>query len=261
MTADMQAAGMGSVDVERVGAVTVITINRPERRNALDPATMAGIGRALVDAETDDAVRCVVLTGAGDKAFCAGLDLRAFAEGGVSMDNLPSPGLDVLLERVYPKPIIAAINGAALAGGFEIMLACDLVVAAEHALFGIPEVKRGLVAAGGGTRLPLRIPLPLALEFGLTGEPVDAVRARELGLVNRVVPAADVRREAVALGETIAANGPLAVAATKELMWAEVGGMSIAAVGVRTKPVFESEDAREGAVAFAQRRPPVWRNR
>jgi len=250
-----------TVDVERVGAVTVITINRPERRNALDPEAMAGIGRALVDAEGDDAVRCVVLTGAGDKAFCAGMDLRAFAEGGISPDKLPKPGLEVLLERIYPKPVVAALNGAALAAGFELMLACDLVVAADHAVLGIPEVKRGLVAAGGGTRLPLRIPLPVALELGLTGEPVGAARARELGLVNRVVPAAELRREAITLAEAIAANGPLAVAATKELMWAEAAGMSIAEVGVRTKPVFESEDAREGAVAFAQRRAPVWRNR
>jgi enoyl-CoA hydratase len=250
-----------TVDVERVGAVTVITINRPERRNALDPEAMAGIGRALVDAEGDDAVRCVVLTGAGDKAFCAGMDLRAFAEGGISPDKLPKPGLEVLLERIYPKPVVAALNGAALAAGFELMLACDLVVAADHAVLGIPEVKRGLVAAGGGTRLPLRIPLPVALELGLTGEPVGAARARELGLVNRVVPAAELRREAITLAEAIAANGPLAVAATKELMWAEAAGMSIAEVGVRTKPVFESEDAREGALAFAQRRAPVWRNR
>ena len=250
-----------TVDVERVGAVTVITINRPERRNALDPATMAGIGRALVDAREHDAVRCVVLTGAGDKAFCAGMDLRAFAEGGISMDDLPKPGLEVLVEEIYPKPVIAAVNGAALAGGFEIMLACDLVVAADHAVFGIPEVKRGLVASGGGTRLPRRVPLALALELGLTGDAVSADRARELGLVNRVVPAADVRAAALALAETIAGNGPLAVAATKELMWGEVAGTPRAEVLERAKPVFESEDAREGAIAFAERRPPVWRGK
>jgi len=250
-----------TVDVERIGAVTVVTINRPERRNALDPETMSGIGRALVAAEQDDAVRAVVLTGAGDKAFCAGMDLRAFAEGGISPDDLPKPGLDVLVERIYPKPVVAAVNGAALAGGFEIMLACDLVVAADHAMFGIPEVKRGLVAAGGGTRLPRRLPLAIALELGLTGDPVDAARARQLGLVNRVVPAAELRQAAIALAETVAANGPLAVAATKQLMWTEAAGMSIDEIGARTKPVFESEDAREGALAFAQRRPPVWRNR
>src|SRR3954447_3402810 len=176
-----------SVEVDRRGAVTIVTINRPERRNALDPATMSGIGRALSDAETDDTVRAVVLTGAGEKAFCAGMDLKAFAEGGITPETLPKPGLDVLVERVYPKPVIAAVNGPALAGGFEIVLACDLVVAAEHATFGIPEVKRGLVAAGGATRLPRRIPLALALELGLTGEPVDAARAMALGLVNRVV--------------------------------------------------------------------------
>ena len=250
-----------SVEVERLGAVTILTINRPERRNALDPATMSGIGLALTDAEFDDTVRVVVLTGAGDKAFCAGMDLKAFAEGGISPDKLPKPGLEVLVERVFPKPVIAAVNGPALAGGFEIMLACDLVVAAEHAMFGIPEVKRGLVAAGGGTRLPRRIPLALALEFGLTGEPVDAARAQALGLVNRVVPAARVRAEAIALAEAIAANGPLAIAATKELMWAEAGGLSLAEVQARTAPVFASDDAREGAIAFAERRAPHWRNR
>jgi enoyl-CoA hydratase len=252
---------MMTVDVERLGAVTIVTINRPERRNALDPATMSGIGRALTDAETDDTVRAVVLTGAGDKAFCAGMDLKAFAEGGISMDNLPKPGLEVLVERVYRKPVVAAINGAALAGGFEIMLACDLVVAAEHAMFGIPEVKRGLVAAGGATRLPRRIPLAFALELGLTGEPVDAARAMALGLVNRVVPAARVRQEAIGLAEAVAANGPLAIAATKELMWAEVDGLPLAEVQARIAPVFGSEDAREGAIAFAERRAPRWRNR
>jgi enoyl-CoA hydratase len=250
-----------SVEVEQVGAVVIITINRPERRNALDPAAMKGIGRALVAAEECDAVRCVVLTGAGEKAFCAGMDLKAFAAGGISPDELPKPGLEVLVERAYPKPVIAAVNGAALAGGFEIMLACDLVVAADHAVFGIPEVKRGLVAAGGGTRLPRRLPLAVALELGLTGEPVDAAQALRLGLVNRVVPAAEVRGAALALAAKVAANGPLAVAATKELMWAEAAGMPLAAVGARVKPVFESEDAREGAVAFAERRPPVWRGR
>jgi enoyl-CoA hydratase len=250
-----------AVEVERIGAVTVVTINRPERRNALDPATMLGIGLALTAAENDDAVRAVVLTGAGDKAFCAGMDLKAFAEGGIVPDRLPKPGLEVLVDRIYPKPVVAAVNGAALAGGFEIMLACDVVVAAEHAVFGIPEVKRGLVAAGGATRLPRRIPLAVALELGLTGEPVDAARAMALGLVNRVVAAQGVRQAAVELAGSMAANGPLAVAATKELMWAEASGMSLAEVSTRTKPVFESEDAREGAAAFSERRAPRWRNR
>jgi enoyl-CoA hydratase len=250
-----------TVDVERLGPVMVVTINRPERRNALDPATMLGVGRAFVAAETDDTVRAVVLGGAGDKAFCAGMDLKAFAEGGISMDDLPRPGLEVLIERVFEKPVVAAVNGPALAGGFEIMLACDVVVAAEHATFGLPEVKRGLVAAGGGTRLPRRIPLAVALELGLTGGTIDAARAHALGLVNRVVPAADVRTEAIRLAEAIAANGPLAVAVTKELMWAEASGLSSAEIRARAKPVFDSEDAREGATAFAERRAPLWRAR
>jgi enoyl-CoA hydratase len=250
-----------TVDVERLGPVMVVTINRPERRNALDPATMLGVGRAFVAAQTDDTVRAVVLGGAGDKAFCAGMDLKAFAEGGISMDDLPRPGLEVLIERVFEKPVVAAVNGPALAGGFEIVLACDVVVAAEHATFGLPEVKRGLVAAGGGTRLPRRVPLAVALELGLTGGAIDAARAHALGLVNRVVPAADVRTEAISLAEAIAANGPLAVAVTKELMWAEASGLSSAEIRARAKPVFDSEDAREGATAFAERRAPHWRAR
>lgn len=250
-----------SVLTEVRGTSLVVTINRPERRNALDPAAMSGIGRALVGAAADNGVRAVVLTGAGDRAFCAGMDLKAFAEGGISVDDLPKPGLEVLTSAVFPKPVIAAVNGPALAGGFELMSACDLVVAAEHATFGIPEVKRGLVAAGGGTRLPRRIPLAIALEMGLTGEPLDAARALALGLVNRVVPAGEVLDTALGLAAAVAANGPLAVTATKELMWAEVAGMGLPEIMDRVKHVFASEDAQEGARAFAERRPPVWHGR
>ena len=157
--------------------------------------------------------------------------------------------------------MIAAVNGAALAGGFEVMMGADLVVAAEHARFGIPEVKRGLVAAGGGTRLPTRIPLQIALEMGLTGEPISAARALELGLINRVVPADQVLDGALALAALINANGPLAVQATKLLMREEVGPDTAQRVGQVTMPVFASEDAREGATAFAQKRPPVWKGR
>ncbi|MFB4298757.1 enoyl-CoA hydratase-related protein [Actinomadura sp. NTSP31] len=188
-----------------------------------------------------------MLTGAGP-VFCAGMDLKAFAEGG------DFAGLVWFLREGVATPVVAALNGSALAGGFELVLACDLVVAAEDAALGVPEVKRGLFAAGGGTTLADRIPLALALEMGLTGDPVTAVRAREIGLVNRVVPAGRVREEALALAARIAANGPLGVAATKKLMrerrWGdpqEVGR------------VFGSADAMEGATAFAERRPPVWK--
>jgi enoyl-CoA hydratase len=246
-----------TVLVEQRDAVTVVTINRPEVRNALDAETMAGIGEALVAAEQNGDVRAVVLTGAGDRAFCAGMDLRAFAAGGQTVDE-SRPGLEVFTERVFPKPIIAAVNGAAVAGGFELMLACDLAVAADHARFGLPEVKRGLVAAGGGTNLPRRIPLALAMELALTGETVDAARAQELGLINRVVPGAEVLTEALALAATIARNGPLALRVTKELLAVQARGASREEIAAAAAPVFASADAKEGAVAFAEKREPRW---
>ncbi|HVV08027.1 crotonase/enoyl-CoA hydratase family protein [Amycolatopsis sp.] len=246
-----------TVLVDRRDAVTVVTINRPEARNALDAETMAGIGEALVAAEQDPGVGAVVLTGAGDRAFCAGMDLRAFAAGGAVIDE-SRPGLEVFTQRVYPKPLIAAVNGTAVAGGFELVLACDLVVAAEHAKFGLPEVKRGLVAAGGGTNLPRRLPLALALEIALTGETFDAARALELGLINRVAPGARVLDEALALANTIARNGPLALRVTKELMVAQARGAAQEEVAAAAAPVFASADAKEGATAFAEKREPRW---
>jgi enoyl-CoA hydratase len=167
--------------------------------------------------------------------------------------------------RTYPKPLIAAVNGPAVAGGFELVLACDIVVAAEHATFGLPEVKRGLVAAGGGAiLLPGRLPLAVALEFGLTGDAIDAARAYNLGLVNRVVPTDQVLETALALAEVIVANGPLAVRVTKQLMLEAAGGND-AALRQRANelvaPVFASVDAREGATAFAEKRPPRWTGR
>jgi enoyl-CoA hydratase len=249
-----------SVDFERRGAVAIVTLNRPDARNALDPDTIRGLGRAFTEAEADEGVRAVLLTGAGDRAFCAGMDLKAFAAGRRGAEG-EGPGLEVLTRRVYPKPVIAAVNGTAVAGGFELMLACDLAVAAEHAKFGIPEVKRGLVAAGGGTRLPQRIPIAVALELGLTGNLIDAERALALGLVNRVVPAERVLDEAIGLAEEIASNGPLALRVTKELMVEQAGAFDWERVRAATAPVFASEDAREGAMAFAEKRAPVWKGR
>jgi enoyl-CoA hydratase len=253
-----------AVDVDQRGHVLIVTLNRPEQRNALDRDTMSGIGKALSEAEDDGEIAVVVLTGAGDRAFCAGMDLKSFAASGMPTAD-DGPGLGVFMGRTYPKPIIAAVNGAALAGGFEVVLACDLVVAVEHATFGLPEVKRGLVAAGGGLRLlPRRLPLALALEIGLTGDPIDASRAFTLGLVNRVVPADQLMDSALELAGRIAANGPLALRVTKDLMLVASGGNDPderTLFNDRMAPVINSEDAREGAIAFAEKRAPRWTGR
>ncbi len=246
-----------SVLVENRNGALVLTLNRPEAGNSLNGAVGQGLIDALGDAATNDAIRSVIITGAGERIFCAGMDLKAFAAG----EDLSTLGPGLALLSGCPKPVIAAVNGMALAGGFEVMMKCDLVVAADHAKFGIPEVKRGLVAAGGGTRLPRRIPLQVALEMGLTGEPITAQRAFELGLINRVVPAADVLETALQLAALINANGPLAVRATKRLMLEEIGEDSAAHVREVVAPVFASEDAREGATSFAEKRPPVWKGR
>jgi enoyl-CoA hydratase len=232
---------------ERAGNVLVATLNRPEVRNALNPALMDELSEVLRDADADPEVRAIVLTGTGT-VFCAGLDLKAFAQGG-GFD-----GLVWFFHEGVATPVIAALNGTALAGGFELVLACDLVVAAEDARLGISEVKRGLFAAGGGTTLGDRVPLPVALEMGLTGDPVTAARAHEIGLVNRVVPAERVRDEAIGLAGRIAANGPLAVAMTKKLMRERRWGNP-----AEVESVFRSADAMEGATAFAERRTPVWK--
>ncbi|MEI6496745.1 MAG: enoyl-CoA hydratase-related protein [Actinomycetota bacterium] len=246
-----------SVLTEQRDGALVITLNRPEAGNSLNGAVGQALCDALAAAVADPDVRTIVVMGAGEKIFCAGMDLKAFAAG----EDIAPVGRAFVALRECPKPIIAAVNGAALAGGFEVMMGADLVVAAEHARFGIPEVKRGLVAAGGGTRLPTRIPLQVALEMGLTGEPISAARALELGLINRVVPADQVLDTALGLAALINANGPLAVQATKLLMREEVGPDTAKRVGEATAHVFASEDAREGAIAFAQKRSPEWKGR
>jgi enoyl-CoA hydratase len=231
---------------ERIGNVLVLTLNRPEVRNALNPELKDALLGAVADADADPDVRVVVLTGNGP-IFCAGMDLKAFAQGA------SFGGLTTFYQEGVASPVIAALNGSALGGGFELALACDLVVASEDVKLGMPEVKRGLFAAGGGTTLAARIPLALALEMGLTGDPITARRAQEMGLVNRVVTADRVLPEAVELAERIAANGPLGVAITKKLMrerrWGDAD---------ETAAVFRSADAMEGARAFAERRTPVW---
>jgi enoyl-CoA hydratase len=231
---------------ERVGNVMVATLNRPEARNALSPELIDDLAEVLRSADADPEVRAVVVTGEGT-VFCAGMDLKAFAKGG------KFDGLVWFFREGIATPVIAALNGSAMGGGFELMLACDLVVAAEGAKLGMSEVKRGLFAAGGGTTLASRAPLSVALEMGLTGEPVTAAQAHGFGLVNRVVPADQVRAEALALASRIAENGPLGVAMTKKLMrerrWGEPDEVT---------SVFRSADATEGARAFAERRRPVW---
>lgn len=246
-----------SLITELKDGALVLTINRPEAGNALNGAVGQGLVDAMKNAADDPAVRTVIITGAGEKIFCAGMDLKAFAAG----EDISAVGAGLKYLSTCPKPVIAAVNGIAVAGGFEVMMRADLVVAADHSRFGIPEVKRGLVAAGGGTRLPTRIPLQVALELGLTGETIDARRALELGLINRVVPAGDVMSTALQLAALINANGPLAVQATKRLMLEEVGPDNSTHVGEAVAHIFASEDAKEGARAFAEKRAPVWKGR
>ncbi|MEE3849599.1 enoyl-CoA hydratase-related protein [Gordonia sp. LSe1-13] len=253
-----------SVLVDQHSAVLTVTLNRPDRHNTLDGAAMGALGRVFTEAEFDDGVAAIVLTAAGEKSFCAGMDLRAFAERGTTPRQQDGPGLDVLLSRDYPKPVVAAVNGRALGVGFELVLASDLVVAADHATFALPEVRRGLVAAGGGiTRLPTRIPMAIALEMGLTGASIDAARAFELGLVNRITPGPAAISEAERLAAAVAANAPLAVRFTKKYMRRSGAADTLHSDIDRTEleNLLTSEDAHEGATAFAERRPPVWSGR
>jgi enoyl-CoA hydratase len=247
------------IRTERRGRVEIITMDRPEKANAFDPEMMDGFGAAFRAAEADDGVWVVILTGAGDRAFSSGLDITAFARGWRRGDA--EVGIDVLTRRIYTKPVVAAVNGAAVAGGFELMLACDLVVAAAHACFGMLEVKRGLLAAGGATALPARLPLAIALEMGLTGDTIDAERALAIGLVNRVVPSGTEVDEAVALAERVCDNGPLAVRATKRLMWETARVPDFDRIQEVNGEIVASADAAEGARAFGEHRAPKWTGR
>jgi enoyl-CoA hydratase len=246
----------------REGGVEILTLNRPGQRNALSPELIADLSTAFREALDNDAVRVLVLTGAGDRAFCAGMDLKAFAargdDAGPTLDNTH---FTMFATGTYPKPIIGAVNATAVAGGFELLLNCDMVVTSENAKFGIPEAKRGLFAAGGGIALPARIPLAVALELGLTGDLIDAERAYQLGLVNRIVPADNVVAVALELAARISENGPLGVLATKKLMRITHNeGVAAARTAQQGEQdlVFNSKDAREGARAFAEKRPPQW---
>lgn len=255
---------MAAVERERRGKVEILTINRPEARNAINGDVTAAMCAALDELAADHDCWVVVVTGAGDKSFSAGMDLKAFASG-QGAGIIDAHGFASITRRRFVKPLIAAVNGPALAGGCEIALACDLVVAAEHAIFGVPEAKRGLIAGAGGLiRLPRRIPRAVALELALTGEAIDARRAFEVGLVNRVVPSERLIDEALSLAETIAANAPLAVRYSKKVMIesADLAEAEAWALNDGTfAEVFTSADAMEGAVAFAEKRAPNWQGK
>ncbi|AFR48084.1 MULTISPECIES: crotonase/enoyl-CoA hydratase family protein [Gordonia] len=250
---------MSAVLTEFADGVAVITINRPEAKNAVNLEVSEGIAAAIDELESRDDLTIGILTGAGG-TFCAGMDLKAFARG--EQVSLKGRGFGGLTEAPPSKPLIAAVEGWALAGGCELALSADLVVAASNSKFGIPEVKRGLAAAAGGLlRLPKILPYQVAMELALTGDPLTAERAHQFGLVNRVTEPGEALAGARELAAVIAANGPLAVRATKQVtsmairytdpelikkQWDHLG------------PVFASDDAREGAVAFAEKRAPRW---
>jgi enoyl-CoA hydratase len=249
-----------AVLTERRDGVLLITLNRPDARNAVNGALAQGVAAALDDLDASDDVSVGVLTGAG-KGFSSGMDLKAFAAG--ERPWAGDRGFAGITQRAAEKPLIAAIEGFAVAGGFEIALSCDLIVAARDARIGIPEAKRGLVAAGGALiRLPKRIPYHVAMELALTGDPIGAERAYELGIVNRVTEPGGAVDAALELAAEIARNGPLALRASKKLVAAALDWDEAEAwekQGELTGPVFASEDAREGAVAFAEKRDPVWK--
>lgn len=253
---------MSPVRTERADGCLVVTLDRPRARNAIDAATARAVADAMDLLDADDDLAVGVLTGAGG-TFCAGMDLKAFLRG--ESPSVEGRGFGGLVQAPPAKPLIAAVEGHALAGGCELVLACDLVVAGEGASFGLPEVRRGLVAGAGGLlRLPERIPPTVAMELALTGEPMTAADAHRWGLVNRLVPDGGALDAARALAARIARNGPLAVRATKHVL-TRAPGWPADEVWQRQadvlRDVFASADAREGAAAFAEKREPRWTGR
>jgi enoyl-CoA hydratase len=242
--------------------ILTVTLNRPKARNAANKALAEGVAAAMDRLDSDDSIRVAILTGAGG-TFCSGMDLKAFVTG--ETPNVEGRGFAGLTEATPRKPLIAAVEGYALAGGLELAISCDLIVAADDAKFGIPEVKRGLAAAAGGLiKLPRQIPKRLAMELALTGDFISAQRAYDIGLINEVVPAGTALEAAKALAARIVANGPLAVEISKQVvlqsedwsadeMWQKQQEL--------TMPVFISEDAIEGSVAFAEKRAPNWKGK
>jgi len=258
-----------AVLTERQGRVLVVTINRPEARNSVNQAVHVGVGEALEEAERNPDIWAVVLTGAGDQAFCAGADLKAISRGERLAPDDPVQrawGFGGYVQHHISKPTIAAVNGFALGGGTELTLASDLAVAADTATFGLPEVKRGILAgAGGAFRIAAQLPPKLAMEMLLTGDPITAARALELGLVNAVVPRAEVLAAALQLAARITVNAPLSVQASKRIARGMLdGGVPAEEPGWEATRregavLMRSEDAREGPRAFAEKRAPVWK--
>jgi enoyl-CoA hydratase len=249
-----------AVLTERRESVLIITINRPAQRNAVNADVANGIAGALDELDAADELSVGIVTGAGG-FFCAGMDLKAFVTG--ERPWVPGRGFAGITQRSADKPLIAAVDGFAVAGGLEIALACDLIVAARGAKLGIPEAKRSLVAAGGGLlRLPRMLPRNIAYEMALTGDPITAERGYEFGLVNRLAEPGEALETALTLASAIVGNGPLALKASKRILresadWPD--SEFFALQETISGPVFDSEDAAEGATAFAEKRPPVWR--
>jgi enoyl-CoA hydratase len=251
-----------AVLTERRGRVLLITLNRPDARNSVNAALAQGLADAVDELDGSDDLTVGVLTGEG-KGFSAGMDLKAFVRG--ESPYVDGRGFAGIVQGPPKKPLIAAIEGFAVAGGLEIALSADLLVVAKGAKLGIPEVKRSLVAAGGALlKLPVRIPYHVAMELALTGDPISAERAYEVGLVNRLAEPGTAVDVALELAEAVAVNAPLALAASKRVLleapdWSQEEAFE--RQGEISGPVFVSEDAREGATAFAEKRDPVWKGR
>lgn len=267
---DVPIAGDGAVVAQRRGRALIVTINRPEARNAVNLDVMIGVGEALEFAEKDRDTWVVVITGAGDKSFCAGADLKAAARGELTSedDRVRAWGFAGFVQHHISKPVIAAVNGFALGGGTEIVLQSDLAVAVDSASFGLPEVRRGIVAgAGGAFRLTQQIPRKVAMELLLTGKPISAARALELGLINRVVAPELLMATALELAAEICQNAPLAVQVTKRIAVGITDGRVVSdeddwgRTESEAAAIMASDDAREGLTAFAEKRAPRWTGR
>lgn len=246
---------------ERRGPILILRLNRPDARNALTGSLMRNLGTAVLEAEADPETRAIVLTATGDRAFCSGMDLRAFASA--EGQDFTSEGFAKLAAGQLTIPVVGAANGTAIGGGLELLLGSDVIVASSAAKFGLPEVKRGLFPGGGGTNIGTRIPLHVALELTLTGDLITAERGYQIGLINAVVEPDQVLEAAVGFAERIAANAPLGLAACKELVRLAVTDSASATEKLKQwqSTVFSSNDAKEGAVAFIEKRAPIWQGR
>ncbi len=246
--------------VEIRGNIQIMTLNRPEARNAVTLEMAEAMAAALDALDANPDVSVGIINGAGG-TFCAGMDLKGFLQG--KRPSLPGRGFCGITMKPPRKPIIAAVEGYALAGGFEVVLACDLIVASREARFGLPEVKRGLAAAGGGLlRLTRRMPYHIAMECILTGDMLSAERAHQNGLINRMTEPGAALDAAIELAQAVAANGPLSLVASKQVVTESVDWSReemFDRQAAITNPVFASQDAREGAAAFAEKRKPVWK--